>query len=387
MNIDPLCRQGHPETFSTPPSAPPIYQTTAFDVPDLEALESLQAGQTNGYIYTRDNNPNHSALAATIADMEHAEAGAAFSSGMGAIAAVIMSMVNHGEHVVVSKMLYGRTTQLFGRLQNQFGVQVSLFDPTRMNTLQECVRPESKLCFVETIANPLLEVVNFDELKSVLGDVPLVVDSTFTTPELIQPVTLGAHVVVHSASKYLNGHGDVMLGVAAGPSELMNSALETASIFGQNANPFECWLTQRGLRTLPLRMRQICESTEVLASYLETRPEVARVYHPSVASHTTHEIASRYYSKGFGGIVSFELADGDRDAVNRFMKAASSLPFSPTLADARTTLSHPAATSHRYMAAEDRLAIGIRDGLIRLSVGLEPVELLKQEIGHALESV
>jgi cystathionine beta-lyase/cystathionine gamma-synthase len=387
MTADHVSRMGHPASFVTPSSSPPIYQTTAFDVPDLDVLEAMHAGQVNGYIYTRDNNPNHAALAATIAELEAAEAAATFSSGMGAIAAVVMSLVKTGQHILMSQVLYGQTMQLAKRLRDSYGVRLSVFDPANPASLQQALQKDTALCLVETVANPLLEVADLSALADAAGDVPLIVDSTFTTPELIRPLEHGAIAVVHSASKYLNGHGDVMLGVAAGSAQLMKAALQTASIFGQNANPFECWLTQRGLRTLPLRMRQICQSATALAQFLESRPEVARVHHPTLRTHSTHSVATRLYPHGTGGIVSFELRDGNRDRVSAFMQAATSIPFSPTLADARTTVSHPASTSHRYMSPDERQAIGIRDGLVRLSVGLEPIDMLQSELARALEAV
>jgi cystathionine beta-lyase/cystathionine gamma-synthase len=236
----------------------------------------------------------------------------------------------------------------------------------------------------------LLEVADISALAAAAGAVPLIVDSTFTTPELIRPCSLGAAAVIHSASKYLNGHGDVMLGVAAGSQQLMSRLNETASIFGQNANPFECWLTQRGLRTLPLRMQQLCGTACGLARYLSSHPAVQRVYHPSLPQHPSHALASRLYPRGTGGIIAVELRTNGRDGlelVNRFMQAVPQLPFSPTLADARTTLSHPALTSHRFLTAEARSEAGISDSLLRISVGLEPLELLQREFDCGLNSL
>lgn len=378
-------RMGHIPDFVTRPSSPPIYQTTAFDVPDLDVLASIYSGEVAGHIYTRDSNPNHSALAESIAIMEGAEAGAVFSSGMGALASIAMTLAQSGSHALVSQSLYGHTLQLAGRLQ-EFGVEVTLIDACDKNSVAAEMRDNTRFCLIETISNPLLEVADIPALCGVLGQIPLVVDSTFTTPELIQPIRHGAAIVVHSASKYLNGHGDVMLGVAAGTEQMMKDVNATASIFGQNANPFECWLTQRGLRTLPLRMQQITRTTEQLASFLSQHPLIRRVYHPSLKNHDTHQTAVRDYPDGCGGIVSFELNGGGQKRVSRFMQAAHNLPFSPTLADARTTLSHPAATSHRNMTASERQRLNITDELVRLSVGLEPFETLQAEISSALES-
>lgn len=377
-------RMGHIQDFVTTPSAPPIFQTTAFDVPDLETLGQLYAGSAHGFVYTRDSNPNHTALGQSIAALERAEAAAVFASGMGAIAAVALTLGAANAHAIVARSLYGITLKLMDRLQKQFGMTISYVDACDSSAVASAVQPTTRFCLIETISNPLLEVADISAVAKALGEIPLVVDSTFTTPELIRPLEHGATVVVHSASKYLNGHGDVMLGVAAGNSAVMRSVRETSSIFGQNANPFESWLTQRGLRTLPLRMQQVCATANRLAVWLSEHSGVARVYHPQLPAHGTHDVARRLYPRGSGGIVTFELPAGGKAAVNEFMKAAPSIPFSPTLADSRSTISHPATTSHGYMTKSARQELGITDELIRLSVGLEPFELLQSELDTAL---
>lgn len=380
-------RLGHPRTSVTQPSAPPIYQTTAFDVPDLDVLQAIYSGEVVGNIYTRDSNPNHSALAESIAAMEHTEAGAVFASGMGALGATMLALCSAGDQILLARSLYGKTVQLAVRMQQKFGIAITWFDASRPETIKPLLTDKTRLCLVETVSNPLVEVSDIAAIAVELGSVPLVVDSTFTTPELIRPCELGASITIHSASKYLNGHGDLMLGVAAGSRLMMKRLNETASIFGQNANPFECWLCQRGLRTLPLRMAHICRSTTLLAEAVAQHPAVRRVFHPLLADHPSHQLAKRLYPNGTGGIFSMELNGDGLEIVNRFMSAASTIPFSPTLADARTTMSHPAMTSHKFMSADDRSAMGIRDSLVRISVGLEPVEQLRSELLAALDSL
>lgn len=380
-------RMGEIQPFATHPSAPPIYQTTAFDVPDFETLNQIYHGETPGHIYTRDSNPNHSALSESIAELEAAEAGAVFASGMGAIAAVALTLAESGGHVIVGRSLYGISMKLMERLERKFKVQMTWVDVCDVQTIKAACQSNTKFCIIESISNPLLEVADIAGISEALGHVPLVVDNTFTTPLLMRPLQHGAELVVHSASKYLNGHGDVMLGVAAGKLQTMKSVRSTSSLFGQNANPFESWLTQRGLRTLPLRMKQICETTNQLAEFLSTHSTVARTNHPSLRSHATFEIASKLYPNGCGGIISFEVAGGGKERCNALIKACPSIPFSPTLADSRTTFSHPASTSHAYMKRTARQAIGIQDELIRLSVGLEPFEVLREELNAALNAV
>lgn len=381
-------RMGHPRNSVTTPSAPPIFQSTAFDVPDLNVLQALYSGEVAGDIYTRDSNPNHTALAASIASMEHAEAGAVFASGMGAVGSIFLTLASAGDHVIMARALYGKTVQLATRMQQQFGLSLSTFDSTQPKQLPSLLTSRTKFVLVETVSNPLLEVADIAAIAGTLENrVPLIVDATFTTPELCRPCSLGAAVVFHSASKYLNGHGDVMLGVAAGEKSLIKRISETASIFGQNANPFESWLCQRGLRTLPLRMQQICRTTRVLAEKLADHPAVRRVYYPLLSSHCSSEVAQRLYPHGSGGIFSVELAGTGFDVVNRFMQAAPMIPFSPTLADARTTMSHPATTSHRFMSPQQRLELGIQDELVRISVGLESPEQLLSELTSALDAI
>ena len=217
MTNEHTSRMGQIGDSVTAPGAPPIYQTTAFDVPDLQVLADLHAGTSKGHIYTRDSNPNHTALAASVAELEHAEAGAAFASGMGAISAVALTFAESGDHIVLGRSLYGITLKLMKRLQKQFGIEVSCVDACDTSEIVNAIRPNTRFCMVETVSNPLLEVADIRAITAALPDsVPLIVDSTFTTPCLIRPLELGAKVVVHSASKYLNGHGDVMLGVAVG---------------------------------------------------------------------------------------------------------------------------------------------------------------------------
>jgi O-succinylhomoserine sulfhydrylase len=380
-------RMGHPRPSVTIPSAPPIYQSTAFDVPDLDVLEKINSGELHGDIYTRDSNPNQNALAESIAMLEGTEAGAVFASGMGALGSIFLSLASAGDHVILAKAVYGKTMQLAHRMQ-RFGISISTFDATKPEELAAVLTDKTRFVLVETVSNPLLEISDIQAIANALPtEIPLVVDSTFTTPELIKPCQHGASIVMHSASKYINGHGDVMLGLAAGSAAWMKRLNGTASVFGQNANPFESWLCQRGLRTLPLRMNQVCRTTIQLAQALNGHPGVKRIYHPSLPGHVSHDIAKKLYPSGTGGIFSIELAGEGTEVVNTFMRAAASIPFAPTLADARTTLSHPASTSHRFMSSTARAAIGLCDELVRISVGLESFEQLQAELSAALMAV
>lgn len=382
---DAICARGgwYPE-FRTRPSAPAIYQTTAFDMHGLEQLDAVVAGRETGYIYTRDGNPNHDAFAADIARLEGAEAGVVCASGMGAMTAALLAHVRTGDHVVAARVLYGRTSQLLNHFKTAFGVTTTYVDATRPEEFARGVTPQTKLAIVETISNPLMEVADLPAIVSALAEVPLLVDSTFATPCLLRPIEYGAGLVFHSASKYLNGHGDVMLGVIAGKRDVVRRVRGLAALYGLNSNPFECWLASRGLRTLPIRMQRVSQTAARLAPFLAKQPAVARVFYPGLEDHPSHAEARKYLQNGFGGMISFELCGGKPAVAAFFRQLAETIPFSPTLADARSTLSYPSGTSHKFMTADERAAYGISDGLVRLSVGLESPEDLERELLDAL---
>ncbi|MBS0266729.1 MAG: aminotransferase class I/II-fold pyridoxal phosphate-dependent enzyme [Planctomycetes bacterium] len=377
-------RGGWAPDFKTRPSAPPIYQTTAFDMHGLEQLDSVAAGVEPGYIYTRDGNPNHEAFARDVARLEGAEAGVVCASGMGAMTATLLAHVRSGDHVVAARVLYGRTVQLLNHLKSAFGVDVTFVDANHPAEFARALTPQTKLAIVETISNPLMEVADLPAIVSALGSVPLLVDSTFATPCLLRPIEQGAKLVFHSASKYLNGHGDVMLGVVVGPRDIIRKIKGLASLYGVNSNPLECWLASRGLRTLPLRMERVSQTAAHIAEFLTRQPAVARVYYPGLANHPSHPQARQYLSHGFGGMLAFELHGGRPAVATFFRELAEQIPFSPTLADARSTLSYPTGTSHKFMTADERRSYGIGDGLVRLSIGLEAPADLERELSAAL---
>ena len=377
-------RGGWTREFRTRPSAPAIYQTTAFDMHGLEQLDAVAAGQEPGYIYTRDGNPNHDAFASDVARLEGAEAGVVAASGMGAMTAALLAHVRTGDHIVAARVLYGRTSQLLNHLKASFEVGTTYVDATQPEEFARAATPRTKLAIVETISNPLMEVADLPAIVAALGSVPLLVDSTFATPCLLRPLEHGASLVFHSASKYLNGHGDVMLGVIAGQRDVIRRVRGMAALYGVNSNPFECWLASRGLRTLPLRMQRVSQTANQLSRFLSSQPGVTRVYYPGLTDHASHAHARRFLSNGFGGMLSFELAGGKPAVAALFRSLADQIPFSPTLADARTTLSYPAGTSHKFMTSAERRECGIGDGLVRLSVGLESPADLERELSTAL---
>lgn len=382
---DSICARGgwYPD-FSTRPSAPALWQTTAFDLEGLEQLESITSGREKGYIYTRDGNPNQEAFAQDVAALERAEAGVVCASGMGAMSAAILAHVKPDDHLIAGRVLYGKTTQLLQQLQSQFGIHVSFVDATNPDAVRQAVTSNTKLAIIESISNPLVEVADVRAIVDALGTIPLLVDNTFATPCLLRPLEHGAKFAFHSASKYLNGHGDVMLGVVVGERTSVRKMRALTSLFGLNSNPFECWLASRGMRTLPVRVRQASETAIQLADWLRTQSSVARVYYPGLADHPSHALAGRTLVGGFGGMLAFDLHGGRAAVAHLFRTLHREIPFSPTLADTRSTFSYPWDTSHKFIPAEDRHAIGIGEGLVRLSVGLEPFEDLRRELTAGL---
>ncbi len=380
-------RGGWAPDFVTRPSAPPVYMTTAFDLDDLGQLDAIATGRETGYIYTRDGNPNHEAFAADVAKLEGADAGIVCASGMGALTAALLALLKTGDHIVAARVLYGRTGQLINHLCSSFGVTVSYVDITDPAAIRAACTPNTKLGLIESVSNPLVEVADIPAVVQALGSVPLLVDNTFATPSLLRPIEHGAQLVWHSASKYLNGHGDVMLGVMVGASPLMRKIRGALSLYGMNSNPMESWLGSRGLRTLPLRMARVSETALTIAQFLGAQPAISRVYYPGQPTHPTYGLAQKLMPRGQGGMLAFDLKGG-RNAVDAFFRLLSeTIPFSPTLADARTTLSYPAGTSHKFMTAAERAACGISDGLVRLSVGLEDANDLIKELSAALSAL
>jgi cystathionine beta-lyase/cystathionine gamma-synthase len=377
-------RGGRAAEFQTEPSAPPIYMTTAFDLEDLQQLDAVTSGNANGYIYTRDGNPNHEAFAADVALLEGAEAGFVSASGMGVLTAALLALTQQGDHIVAARGLYGRSAQLLNHFAKAYGIGLTFVNPHEPGAIAAACTPQTKLVLVESLGNPLVDVLDLPAVAAQVGSIPLLVDNTFATPCLMRPITHGATLVWHSASKYLNGHGDVMLGVLVGQKTLIRRIKAVAALCGVNSNPFEAWLGSRGLRTLPLRMARVSATADRVARFLQQQPGVTRVYYPGLADHPSFAAAERLLPHGRGGMLAFDLAGG-RDAVDGlFRRLAEAIPFSPTLADARTTFSYPAGTSHKFITAAERAACGIGDGLVRLSIGLEDPADLEHELGSAL---
>ena len=376
-----------PSLGHTSPLVPPLYQSSVYTLPDLDALDAILNDGDPGFIYARDAHPNARLLAQQLAQAEGARWGVVCGSGMAAISAILLATVQQAGRIVASNRLYGRTVQLLDQELSRFGVQTEFVDCNDLDLVATALEKTARVLFVETMSNPLLRVIDVRGLAEMCKQAGalLVVDNTFATPVLTRPLELGADIVMESLTKMIGGHSDVTLGaVCANDPDLLPQINAAVSIWGLASNPFDCWLAERGLATLPVRMRTASANAGVLAEWLTGQRGIRRVVYPGLADHPDHALARELLQGAFGNMLCFEL-DGGRDAVNRFMRQAPAIPFSPSLGHTFTTLSHPGTTSHRYVSAAEKRRQGIGDGLIRLSVGVEDVEATQKEIARGLK--
>jgi cystathionine beta-lyase/cystathionine gamma-synthase len=371
------------------PLVPPLYQSSVYNLPDLDALDRVMNGAEAGFIYARDGHPNAKTLADHLAKLEAGRWAIVCGSGMASLSAAFLGYVSAGDRIIASNRLYGRTTKLLRQELGRFSVKTSIVDCNDLDSVRTAFAEPARVLFVETMSNPMCRTVDVPALAEIAHahQAKLVVDNTFATPSLFRPLEHGADMVMESLTKIMGGHSDVTLGVIAGTDpELLPGVQQIVSTWGLSANPFDCWLCERGLATLDLRVRASSENAAALADWLVDQPGVSRVIYPGRSDHPDHAIARRFFGNWFGHVLCFELAGG-REAVNRFMRRAPGIPFSPSLGHVGTTLSHPETTSHRYESPTEKRWQGITDGLIRLSVGIEPIEQIKSAmtIGLALD--
>ncbi len=357
----------------------PIYQTSTFVFEDI--------GKTKGYDYTRTANPTRRALEDCIALLEGGKSGAAFATGMAAETTVI-HLLKQGDHVICGDDIYGGTYRLFDTVMRNFGIEFSFVRLGVRSNIEEAVRPNTKMIWLETPSNPLLNIVDVNMVADVarVCNLLTVADNTFATPYLLRPIELGVDIVVHSTTKYLNGHSDVVGGaVVTASKELGDKVQFLLNAMGTGESPFDSWLVLRGLKTLAPRMRVHIENASRISEYLNSHPKVQKVYYPGLPGHRGHDIA-RKQMKGFGGMISFEVKGGV-PAVNKVMKNLRVISLAESLGGADSLIEHPATMSHASMPAEARQKAGIADNLIRLSIGLENVEDLLEDLECSLESV
>lgn len=363
----------------------PIYQTSTFVFKDVAQGAARFAGEEEGYIYTRLGNPTITALEEKIACLEGGEDAAAFASGMAAVSATIMALVNQGEHVVHSAALYGCTFAFLHELMPRFGVDATGVDTADLEAVKKAIRPNTKVVYIESPTNPTMRITDIQAVADIAhaNGAKVVVDNTFMTPYLQRPLEMGADVVLHSATKYINGHGDVVAGLVISTKEIMAGIkMTTLKDIGGIMSPFNAWLILRGLKTLPLRMDRHNSNTMTIAKFLEQHPAVAKVYYPGLESFDQHQLAKKQMS-GFGGIMAFELKGGYEAGV-KLMNGVKICRLAVSLGDIDTLIQHPASMTHSVVPEAERLAANITPGLVRLAVGLEDVEDIIADLEQAL---
>ncbi|MDQ7911971.1 O-succinylhomoserine sulfhydrylase [Pseudomonas sp. 102515] len=345
------------------------------------------AGEVPGNVYSRYTNPTVRTFETRIAALEGAEQAVATASGMSAILAMVMSLCSAGDHVLVSRSVFGSTISLFEKYFKRFGIEVDYPPLADLDAWQAACKPNTRLFFVESPSNPLAELVDIAALAEIAHaqGALLAVDNCFCTPALQKPLALGADIVIHSATKYIDGQGRGMGGVVAGRAEQMKDVVGFLRTAGPTLSPFNAWLFLKGLETLKIRMQAHSQAALELARWLEGQPGVARVHYAGLESHPQHELACRQQS-AFGAVVSFEVAGG-RDAAWRFIDATRMISITTNLGDTKTTIAHPATTSHGRLSPAERANAGISDSLIRVAVGLEDLGDLRQDLARGLAAL
>ena len=361
-----------------------LYLTSSFVFGSAAEAAARFSGEVEGNVYARFTNPTVTAMQQRLAALEGAEACVATASGMAAILSTVMALLSAGDHVVVSRGVFGATQQLFGNILSRFGIESSFVPATDLAAYKAAVTPKTKLFFVESPSNPLTELVDIAAVAATAHEAGavLAVDNCFCSPALQQPLKLGADLVIHSATKYLDGQGRVLGGAVCGSKALVDEVLKFLRTAGPSISPFNAWVILKGLETLKIRMDAQSAAALELARWLEAQPQVARVHYPGLPSHPQHELAKRQQRSG-GAIVSFEVKGGRPEAW-KVVDATRVVSITANLGDTKTTLTHPASTTHGRISPEAREAAGIRESLLRVAVGLESVDDLKADLARGL---
>lgn len=379
---------GHQDGRCIGAVAQPIVPAVAYSFESHEAAAHTVAGKRDGIYYGRYGNATLQSFEERVALLENGEAALGVSSGMAAISTVLLSLLQNGDHVVVTKDVYGGTYHFLNTVAPRFGISFSFVDCTNLDSIAEAIQANTRAVYIETPSNPLLTVLDIQEISNITRQhhIPLVIDNTFMSPYLQKPLNLGADIVIHSATKYLNGHGDVIAGVIVANKERIDfMRQQIMGDLGQVLSAGDASLLLRGMKTLGLRMERHCVNARAIAEFLETHPEVKRVYYPGLPSHPQYEIACKQM-KGMGGIVSFELRGGVESAT-AFLDALKLSMISFSLGDPETLVQHPATMTHYSLSESVRRASGITDGLIRLSAGLEDTEDIIQDLAQAFDQL
>jgi O-succinylhomoserine sulfhydrylase len=363
----------------------PIFPTSSYIFSSAAEAAAVFAGEQEGNIYSRFTNPTVRTFEQRLARLEGAESCVATASGMSAILATCMGILKSGDHIVSSRSIFGSTTGLFNNYLAKFGIATSFVDLVDMNSWKEAIRPQTRLLFMETPSNPLTEIADIALLADLAhqNGCLLAVDNCFCTPALQQPVLLGADIVIHSATKYLDGQGRCVGGAVVGSNEIVGKQVfDVLRTAGPSMSPFNAWVFLKGLETLSLRMRAHSDNALALARWLEQQSAVKRVYYPGLESHAQHSLAKSQQS-GFGGLLSFEL-DGGQDAGWKLIDATRMISITANLGDTKSTITHPATTTHGRLSEDQRALANITDDLVRVAVGLEDIEDLKADLARGM---
>ncbi len=393
----------HPDTLAVRQALPrsvygehseALYLTSSFVQPDAETAARRFAGEEDGYTYTRTSNPTVTSFEQRLAAMEGTESAIGTSSGMSAILLMCLGLLKAGDHVVCSQSMFGSTIKLIGGELSRFGVESSFVPQTDSSAWKAALRPNTRLLFAETPTNPLTDLCDIAELAAIAHDagVLLAVDNCFASPALQRPAILGADLVIHSGTKFLDGQGRVMAGAVCGPRSIIDDKLAPLiRSAGVNLSPFNAWVVLKGLETLRIRMEAQSANALALAQWLEAQPQVARVYYPGLASHPQHALAMRQQSGVGGAVLSFDVrANGPQEGRVRAFHVIDSTrvcSITANLGDTKTTITHPASTSHGRLTEAQRQAAGIGQGLIRVAVGLEHIEDIKNDLARGLDTL
>jgi len=368
--------------------ATPLYQTSTFIFDNAQQGGERFAGESEGYIYTRLGNPTTRQLEQRVAAMECMDDAAATATGMAAVSAALLTNLQAGDHMISSKAVYGCSFALMSHMLKKFAIEVTFVDMTDPENIKSAIKENTKLVFLETPINPNLVVLDLEKICAIAKEYKLlsIVDNTFLTPVLQQPAKFGADVVVHSATKYLNGHGDVVAGIVCGSFEMINEIkMTTLKDIGATMSPHDAWLIMRGLKTLPIRMDRHCSNAQTVAEFLEQHPVVSDVYYPGLKSHPGHKFIGNQM-KAAGGVIAFEL-NTDLAGGTAFIDAMELFSIAVSLGDAESLIQHPASMTHSPYTPEERENAGISDSLIRISVGLESVDDIVADLTQALAKV
>lgn len=386
-------RTGHSPTHEGEHSEP-LFLTSSFTYGSAEEAAKVFSGETEGNIYSRFTNPTVRAFEQRLAALEGGERCVATASGMAAILSTALAFLSAGDHVVCSRAVFGTTVGLFDKYMRKFGVSTTFVDLTNLDEWEAAIQAgKTKLFFCETPSNPLSQIADLEALSTLAHkhDILFVVDNCFCTPALQQPLKFGADLIIHSATKYLDGQGRALGGAVVGSAKLLEEIFLVTRTLGPSMSPFNAWVFLKGMETLRLRMDAHSASALKLAEWLQAHPAVKQVYYSGLTSHIGHELAKRQ-QRGFGGIVSFEVKavndlDNGRTGAWKVIDATKMLSITGNLGDTKTTITHPATTTHGRLTVEAKAAAGITEGLIRIAVGLEDIEDIKADLARGLDSL